>query len=256
MSSQTPVVTPFVGPNDPKLGPAAALVAVEPDLTGLVKRAGLPKSPWRSILACRVHVKDPKNGGPCAAGPVLGAPQAVAVLEFLAAWGVRRVIFSGWAGSISKDLPAGSVVVPEFGICDEGSSPNYGVAMGGISRPSMDARNDLCRALTSAGIKCAGGGVWSTDALFRETPEKIERFTGQGAVTVDMEASALFSAAAFLGIECAAVLVVSDELFTLKWRAGFLDEAFRNARRAVTEALCPLIFPEKTQKSGWMSFGR
>ena len=46
-------------------------------------------------------------------------------------------------------------------------------------------------------------------------------------MAVDMETSALFTVAGFLGIAAAAVLVVSDDLSTLSWRPGFKRPEFR-----------------------------
>ncbi|MBI5845248.1 MAG: hypothetical protein HZB23_11330 [Deltaproteobacteria bacterium] len=222
---QKPVVTPFIGPNDPRLGPEAVLVSVEPDLTGLAKKAGLGGKPWRNGPFCRVYVKSHKKGGPCAAGPVMGAPQAAAALEMLIAWGVTDVVFAGWY----------------FGASDEGTSLHYGLDSSGISRPSATGRERLCGLLSDAGVSYASGGVWTCDALFRETPEKIERFAQKGAVVVDMETAALFSVAAFHKIRLSAVLTVSDELFGHHWRAGFLDRPFGESRRKISEALCPIF---------------
>ena len=238
---QKPVVTPFIGPNDPRLGPEAVLVSVEPDLTGLAKKAGLGGKPWRNGPFCRVYLKNHKKGGPCAAGPVMGAPQAAAALEMLIAWGVTDVVFAGWCGSIKEGLTAGSVVVPDFGASDEGTSRHYGLDASGISRPSATGRERLCGLLSDAGVSYASGGVWTCDALFRETPEKIERFAQKGAVVVDMETAALFSVAAFHKIRLSAVLTVSDELFGHHWRAGFLDRPFGESRRKISEALCPIF---------------
>jgi hypothetical protein len=52
-----------------------------------------------------------------------------------------------------------------------------------------------------------------------------------------MEASALFTAGAFLGVDTAAVLVVSDELSGLSWKPGFKEPGFAAARSAVAAAL-------------------
>jgi purine-nucleoside phosphorylase len=81
------------------------------------------------------------------------------------------------------------------------------------------------------------GSAWSTDAIFRETRGLIDRFRGLGALAVEMELSALFSAAAFYGFPLAALLAVSDELFTYHWRPGFRSPAFRQA----CEAACNIL---------------
>jgi purine-nucleoside phosphorylase len=55
-----------------------------------------------------------------------------------------------------------------------------------------------------------------------------------------MELSALLSAAAFYDLPLAALLTVSDELFTLRWQPGFKTQSFRQAREAVCNFLIDL----------------
>lgn len=78
--------------------------------------------------------------------------------------------------------------------------------------------------------------IWTTDAPYMETPEKIALFRDKGAVAVDMETSAFFSSKK-RGVAASAILVVSDELFTLKWKTGFREESFKQGRKSV----CDLI---------------
>jgi len=98
----------------------------------------------------------------------------------------------------------------------------------------------VAQACAGAGLAVSIGGVWTTDAVFRESPDKIERFRALGAVAVDMEASALFTVAAFLEIKAAALLVVSDELSSLTWRPGFNHPQFLQTREAACRAVADL----------------
>ena len=81
------------------------------------------------------------------------------------------------------------------------------------------------------------GKVWTTDAIYRETRQKIEQFQKKGALAVEMELSALFSAGRYRGVDVAAVLVVSDEVSTFTWRPGFRDKRFIKSRKAVAEVI-------------------
>jgi purine-nucleoside phosphorylase len=76
------------------------------------------------------------------------------------------------------------------------------------------------------------GAIWSTDAIYRETGEKVKYFQNQQAIGVEMEISALFTVAKFRGVDAAALAVVSDELASLKWRPGFKLDEFRRGRMA------------------------
>ena len=89
------------------------------------------------------------------------------------------------------------------------------------------------------------GKIWTTDAVYRETREKVERYQKQGVLAVEMEISALFSVAQFRQVELGAMLVVSDELSALKWRPGFRDKRFveghQTACKMVREACQQLL---------------
>ena len=84
-------------------------------------------------------------------------------------------------------------------------------------------------ALNRAGRTFSKGEVWTTDAPYRETPEKVEFYQNKGILAVEMEMSALMTLALFRGIRLGGLLVVSDELFSLKWHAGFSHPELMNA---------------------------
>ena len=65
--------------------------------------------------------------------------------------------------------------------------------------------------------------------MYREHRGKIDRYRAAGVMTVEMELSALFTVAAFRGVECAALLAISDELHGDAWDLGFGGEAFERA---------------------------
>src|SRR5208283_3543131 len=59
------------------------------------------------------------------AGPAVGAPQAVMILEKLIVLGARRVILLGWAGGLSPTLSPGDIILPDEAISEEGTSRHY-----------------------------------------------------------------------------------------------------------------------------------
>lgn len=67
------------------------------------------------------------------------------------------------------------------------------------------------------------GATVSMDAPFRETQAWLRKMTRKGMDVVDMEASAIFALARFYGLQAAAVMIVSDELFAGRWTNGFAD---------------------------------
>ncbi|MBN2467282.1 MAG: nucleoside phosphorylase [Deltaproteobacteria bacterium] len=162
------------------------------------------------------------------AGPAMGAPVAAMVLEVLRAFGARQIIAFGSCGSLDEKLRIGHFIVPERALSDEGTSAHYPLP-GKAVKPNLH----ICRTLRSASRNhecvCHSGYVWTTDAPFRETPKKIGAFRKKHALAVEMELSSFFKASAFYGIETGALLVVSDELFSSKWKSGHTTPAYKKA---------------------------
>jgi uridine phosphorylase len=174
------------------------------------------------------------EGTPVAiAGPMLGAPQSVLVLEKMIALGARKFIAAGWCGSLHNEVQIGDIVLPSGAISEEGTSGHY---PGATFTPSSSIVEYLRSALAPTGVKIHEGTVWTTDAPFRETYAKLKAFQSQGVLCVEMEASALFTVSRFRGADLAVVLVVSDNLSGLKWVHGFRDPAFRESRRKLIQS--------------------
>jgi uridine phosphorylase len=226
------LVRPVVSPQTPRLGPFAVIAGVVPDHQLIHERVAGEGTVERPLYLGRI-LTGIGNAGSTLAGPVLGAPQAVMTLETLLAWGARSVLFFGWCGSIAEHVGIGDVVVPDGAFCDEGTSPHYGVAPGqAVPVSAVSPLPDPIRpALERAGVPVHAGKVWTTDAIFRETPSRVKRFRGHGAVAVDMEIAALMSVAAFRGATLSCVLVVSDALKGDDWKKGFTDPRFKDHRR-------------------------
>ena len=153
-------------------------------------------------------------------GPVLGAPQAALVLEYLRLNGVKTVVGLGWCGSLQPALSIGRIILPEAAVSEEGTSAHYPLAQGpaGANRELADR---LSQALSAREIPFRRGRVWTTDAPFRETPNKVKQYADQGILAVDMEASALFTVARFREMAYAALMVVSDEVWSKERHRGF-----------------------------------
>jgi purine-nucleoside phosphorylase len=152
--------------------------------------------------------------------------------ESLIAWGARQIVFIGWCGAVSKPVEIGDIVLPTSALIDEGTSRHY---LPDIreSYPSALLAEQLSEICTADGRVIHQGPVWTTDAPFRETRDKVLAGQRRGVLAVEMEASGLFSLGAFRRADVAAVLVVSDDLSDLSWRAGFKDPRFAGGREAV-----------------------
>jgi purine-nucleoside phosphorylase len=238
MQSNDPIVLPAVHARSPKLGPVAVMVATMDDTARARECMMLPHC---SHLYLSRLFHDTNNAHvPCLIGPVLGAPYAVMLLENLRVWGVTKIIFIGWCGSIYKELGIGDILLPDGAFIDEGTSLHYEQRCGAEVKTDQSLFRSAAEVLIAQGTAYHTGAVWTTDGVFRETQAKVIKFRKKGALAVEMEFSALLSAAAFHGLAVVGMLAVSDELFTGRWRPGFKNEAFIQARGRLIKAATSL----------------
>jgi len=153
-------------------------------------------------------------------GPAMGAPVAGMVIEMLIAGGAKKIIALGFAGSLDPSLKIGDLLLVKEAISDEGTGPSYIPGLKSVSA-SESLVSAIISELSSQGEKIQAGKVVSTDAFFRETREKLERFRSMGALAVEMEMSALYAIGKFRGVEVLGMVIISDELFRDRWVSGF-----------------------------------
>lgn len=230
------IIQPRRGKSSPRLGPVAVLAATDPDLKQLRDKLGFSADVGRPMHTSRLYIASESLPDTCLVGPLVGAPYAVMLAESLIAWGAQSLLFLGWCGAISETLAIGDLVLPNAALIDEGTSRHYGAAAS-ESAPGATLVQKLSEACALQGIGAHRGKVWTTDAPFRETRDKVLQFRHQGALAVEMECSALFTLGAFRSAEVAGLLVVSDDLSSLIWRHGFKDPRFTAGR----EAACGVI---------------
>jgi uridine phosphorylase len=163
-----------------------------------------------------VHVLEVKGERIAIAHPGVGAAYAAAVLEELIAFGGRKFIAVGSAGSLMQAITVGHVVIPTSAIRDEGTSYHY-------LPPSREVTHQpagiaaIKATLTAHDVPYASGKTWTTDGLYRETPARIARRREEGCVTVEMEAAAFFAVAEFRGVTFGQMLYGGDDLSGDEW---------------------------------------
>lgn len=228
------LVPPLGARQAPDLGPAAVMVSTAADFKLFVS-AMAPVRTVPFFLSSLIT----EQKGVSAAGPFLGSPYGAMLMESLKAKGVSRIIILGWCGALTDSLETGDLVLPDPALVDEGTSRHYAVLDPDVpkSAPDGDLSSLLTGHLLDHGLACTRGPVWTTDAIYRETPKKVVWFKSQGAIAVEMECSALFSVAAFQNIQATALLVVSDSLAAGNWAPGFKKQRFKTARQDACRAV-------------------
>jgi uridine phosphorylase len=146
----------------------------------------------------------------------VGAPLSAALLEVTIAMGCRAFIVCGGAGALRPEVTFCHFVVVESALRDEGTSHHYASPSRYVHADSM-ATSILKDTLVEHEIPFMSGRTWTTDAPYRETPDKIEARRHEGCVTVEMEAAALAAVASFRGVPLAQVLYGADDLSGETW---------------------------------------
>ena len=155
--------------------------------------------------------------------PGVGAPLAAGFLEELIARGCRAFVACGGAGVLVPDVALGHVIVPTSAIRDEGTSYHY-LEAGRHSHPSSPAVAAIEETLTEHRVPYVTGTTWTTDALYRETRDKVARRVHEGCLTVEMEAAAFFAVAAFRGVSFGQLLYAGDDLSGEAWDQRAWDQ--------------------------------
>ena len=224
------------GSKEKPCAPLAIMVCNEADRSRFCRlttpAAGPPRTAYNARILDVIHAERTIT----VAGPILGAPQAVLVLEKLIALGSRAIVVFGWCGSLQPQVKIGDWLLPTSARSEEGTSTHYPMTSSQFA-PDTVLSTELREYCESSGLSLHLGPVWTTDAPLRETVAKVDTYGKEGILAVEMEMSALFHVAGYRKARLVGLLAVSDELFTLKWRPGFRSTRFKRACRQATETL-------------------
>ncbi|MBA2496501.1 MAG: hypothetical protein H0V33_05300 [Acidimicrobiia bacterium] len=164
-----------------------------------------------------------------------GAARAVEPVHVLGTVGCPRFVQIGSCGSLSPDVRTGDVVVPAVATIGEGASQYYGGA--GVAHPDPTLADALAVAWAERGATVHRGLHVTTSALLNQPPDLVARWQAGGHLAVDLETSAVLSAAAWAGARAAATMFVWDELVhDRSWLDPF-PPAERAAQRRAEHAL-------------------
>jgi uridine phosphorylase len=156
---------------------------------------------------------------------------AVMTLEVLIGGGAKEIVFAGFAGSLVPDINPGDLYFPSSALSTEGTSMHY---QPGEMKPDTDLYAKVEKVFSPLGLH-RQGVVWSTDGPFRETAELRQSFIQKGASVVEMEVSALLSAASFRKVKLAAVLLITDTFGKGDWYDGFKFPAYKNGLNSLSD---------------------
>ncbi len=166
---------------------------------------------------------------------VYGAPRAVEPVHVFGQLGTPTVVQIGSCGSLQPQVRTGDVVLAETAAIGEGASQYYG---GFDTSAATPALVDCAEAdLRARGFRVHRGAHVTTSALFAQPPERVAAWHGAGYLGVDMETSAVFSAARYFGMQAVSLLFVWDELLAGRSFLHPYTEAERAAQSRANDVL-------------------
>lgn len=160
------------------------------------------------------------------------APDTAITTEILCGAGAETLIRVGSCGSLQENVKIGDLVIVTGALRGDGTSRYYvaenfsTVAHGNIVKALKQAADELK-------LRYHLGWIFTTDALFQETPALIQQLNEQKITSIDMVTSTFLTVAQVRGKKAGAVLAVSDECLHGKY--GFRDPAFFEAEQKTIE---------------------
>ena len=147
---------------------------------------------------------------------MLGGPASAGLMEEAAAMGGEKFLFFGSAGVLDRQLAAGRLIVPTAAYRDEGTSYHYLPPGDYVDIPTAGR---LAEIFTELNYPHVSGKIWTTDAIYRETRNNMEKRRRDGCIAVDMECASLMAAAQFRKILVYQFVYAEDSLDGEAWDA-------------------------------------
>jgi uridine phosphorylase len=168
----------------------------------------------------------------CLVQGYLGSAGAAAQLEELIALGCEKFIVCGGAGVLVKDTNVGQIILPKSAIRDEGASYHYLPPSREVLM-NKEAFETIEKELKNRNIPFTISKTWTTDAIFRETRDKIALRIEDGCMAVEMEAAAYFAVAQFREVKLGQILYCGDDLSKEEWDGRKWKD--KNIRKNIVE---------------------
>lgn len=152
----------------------------------------------------------------------LGAPACTGCFEEVIAMGAKRIILLGNCGVLDRSIHDCGIIIPTNALRDEGTSFHYAPPSLSIS---VNRRyvEEFTEILDRCGYPYTSGTTWTTDAFFRETPNKVALRRQMGAICVEMECAAMQAMCDHRGVEFFQFLYAGDNLDHSNWEVRSLS---------------------------------
>jgi len=153
----------------------------------------------------------------------MGSAQAATdVIEINWQTGAVKFILFGSCGALDPEKTNGRYIIPTAAYRDEGMSYHYAPPSDYIDIKNADFMSSF---FEENGYPLIKGRVWTTDALYRETREKVRMRKEEGCIAVEMELAGVQAVCDFHGFELYDFLVAGDVVDQPDYSPDGLTEA-------------------------------
>lgn len=146
----------------------------------------------------------------------VGCPACAGNLDLFNAMGITKVMFCGGGGVLDKNIEVGQLLVVDGAIRDEGFSYHY-VEPSRYIYTNPRVTEQIVQYLEEHSISHLRGLTWTTDAIFRETNDRIARRKEEGAQIVEMEQAGCIAVAQCRGFAYGALIYGGDDVSQEEW---------------------------------------
>lgn len=158
----------------------------------------------------------------------IGAPWATMVLEDLITLGIEKIIYFGSCGVLDSTSEF-EILIPTKSLREEGTSYHYIKDKKYISiNPKY--KEEFINILQKEKINYQLCTTWTTDAPYRETKLKVEKYLKQKIKCVEMEASALATIGIYRKIEVFIFFYAADSLNKSLWEKRCLGKSINQKK--------------------------
>jgi nucleoside phosphorylase len=195
------------------------------------KRINHPKSDdsrlhWGKVIQWPMSVWNIEDTGiPIVfVGPVLGGPWVAIALEELKVLGLKYAIGIGAYGSFSERLQIDDLVICDNAAVSDGTSKEY--SSDSYVQPTQRLLELAEWVFQSENQESKRACTWTTDALYRESVEKMKIWKERGTECVNLETGTFYAVAKELEIESIYFGFILDLIHLEKWTGwgGLYDE--------------------------------
>lgn len=153
----------------------------------------------------------------------ISGPWISSDIEELSFNGVDTFIIFGNCGVLDRSIEDCSIIIPNKAFRDDGTSYHY-LPDSDFIELNIKYINTFKEILNKYNFEYSEGATWTTDAFYRETPEKIKNFKEKGAICVEMEGATIGAVCKYKKLDYFTFYYAGDNLDSVEWEERSISQ--------------------------------